>query len=185
MTMIEVDDTSLSQQTSTMLAEPEMNNASKSRTYHSTSSTKSDERHDATTPMLAGSNFPFMPKSRRICQTSRTEFDKIDRRNDGSTSVLAEFYSTYISDSRKLNTTSQRDRDTEAQEVRKGGIRLIALSSFQGKGEDKLTVVAGDHVYVDLKDQKVPDWLWAYSPKLKKYGFIPESVIDQLKSSSV
>ena len=48
-----------------------------------------------------------------------------------------------------------------------------------------MTVVAGDHVYVDLKDQKVPDWLWAYSPKSKKYGFIPESVIDELKSSSV
>lgn len=189
MTMIEVTDTSqVSEQTNPMLAEPKMNHTSKSRKHYPTNLKGPDEihwRHDANTPVFAGSNFPFMPKSRRICQTSLTESGAIDRRNDASTPMLAESNRAYISNSRKPNTTSPRNRNTEVQEVRKGGIRLIALSSFQGKAEDKLTVVAGDHVYVDLKDQMVPNWLWAYSPKLKKYGFIPESVIDQLKSSNV
>ena len=66
-----------------------------------------------------------------------------------------------------------------------GSIRLIALSSFEAKEKGQLSVTAGDVIYVDIKIRNIPQWLWAYSPKSKSFGFIPENIVDQLKSSSV
>jgi len=71
------------------------------------------------------------------------------------------------------------------EKLAKEGIKLVALSSYQTNEQGKLNVTAGDVVYVHLRDQKVPNWLWVYSPRSDEFGFIPESVVDQLKSSVV
>ena len=67
----------------------------------------------------------------------------------------------------------------------KDSIKLVALSSYRTDEQGKLNVDAGDVVYVHMKDQIIPNWLWVYSPESNNFGFIPESVVDQLKSSIV
>ena len=59
------------------------------------------------------------------------------------------------------------------------GTRLIVLYSFESKAFDDLTVRPGEYVYANLKDQIVPDWIWAYSPHRKKSGFIPEDHVKE------
>ena len=76
-------------------------------------------------------------------------------------------------------------QEREKERMLKDSIKLVALSSYRTNEQGKLPVTAGDAIYVHLKDQKVPNWLWVYSPDSNKFGFIPESVVDQLKSSIV
>ena len=45
----------------------------------------------------------------------------------------------------------------------------------QAQAPDDLSVRRGDWVYADLSNQTVDGWLWSYSPKNKKYGFIPRA----------
>ena len=59
------------------------------------------------------------------------------------------------------------------------GTRLIVLYNFESKAFDDLTVRPGEYVYANLKDQIVPDWIWAYSPHRKKSGFIPEDHVKE------
>ena len=92
---------------------------------------------------------------------------------------------TRLHKSNSISNDNTPGHEKEGQMLKNDGIKLIALSSFYSNDSGKLSVSAGDIVYVDLKEQKVPNWLWAYSPASKCYGFIPENVIDQLKSSIV
>ena len=59
------------------------------------------------------------------------------------------------------------------------GTRLIALSNYEGKASDDLKIQAGEYVYANLKDQIVPNWIWAYSPSKKRSGFIPEEYLKE------
>lgn len=59
------------------------------------------------------------------------------------------------------------------------GSKLIALYDFEGTAFDDLTIVAGEYVYANLKDQIVPHWIWAYSPYRKRSGFIPEEYLKE------
>jgi hypothetical protein len=59
------------------------------------------------------------------------------------------------------------------------GSKLIALFDFEGTAFDDLTVLAGEYVYANLKDQIVPHWMWAYSPYRKRSGFIPDEFLKE------
>lgn len=52
---------------------------------------------------------------------------------------------------------------------------LKMLLFFQAQAPDDLSVRRGDWVYADLSNQTVDGWLWSYSPKARKYGFIPKA----------
>ncbi|KAI1294992.1 hypothetical protein HDE_06029 [Halotydeus destructor] len=56
-----------------------------------------------------------------------------------------------------------------------GGTELVMLYDYKAQAPDDLSVRRGDWVYVDLGNQTVDGWLWAYAPKLRKWGFIPKA----------
>ena len=80
------------------------------------------------------------------------------------------------------STSSYRDRASPARSERTAslkGSRLIVLHNFESKSFDDLTVQPGEYVYANLKDQLIPGWIWAYSPKSHKSGFIPEDRVKE------
>ncbi|XP_054156348.1 SH3 domain-containing protein Dlish-like [Oppia nitens] len=60
-------------------------------------------------------------------------------------------------------------------EMRFHGTELVMLYDYKAQASDDLSVRRGDWVYADLNAQNVDGWLWAYAPKLRKYGFIPKA----------
>ncbi|XP_018495065.1 SH3 domain-containing protein Dlish [Galendromus occidentalis] len=54
------------------------------------------------------------------------------------------------------------------------GSELVMLYDYESHVKDELDVKRGEWVYADLNRQK-GDWLWVYSPRLNKYGFVPKS----------
>lgn len=64
---------------------------------------------------------------------------------------------------------------TPAEELRFHGSELVMLYDYKAQAPDDLTVRRGDWVYADLANQTVEGWLWAYAPKVHKYGFIPKA----------
>eukprot|EP00095_Tigriopus_kingsejongensis_P000979 maker-scaffold39_size501901-snap-gene-1.16 protein:Tk00979 transcript:maker-scaffold39_size501901-snap-gene-1.16-mRNA-1 annotation:"PREDICTED: uncharacterized protein LOC100875476" len=60
-------------------------------------------------------------------------------------------------------------------ENRFGGTELVMLYDYKAQAPDDLSVRRGDWVYADLSNQTVDGWLWSYSPKTRKYGFIPRA----------
>eukprot|EP00794_Sanderia_malayensis_P014320 gene14320-15809_t len=81
--------------------------------------------------------------------------------------------------------TRSDNNNGQASAVIKNGIKMIAISNFDSIENGKLCVVKGEEVLVNLQDQVAPDWLWAYSPRQKIYGYIPERLVDALEVSSV
>lgn len=80
------------------------------------------------------------------------------------------------------STSSYRDLAPPARSERTAslkGSRLIVLHNFESKSFDDLTVLPGEYVYANLKDQLIPGWIWAYSPKSHKSGFIPEDRVKE------
>ncbi|CAG0901258.1 unnamed protein product [Darwinula stevensoni] len=63
----------------------------------------------------------------------------------------------------------------QAEEMRFHGTELLMLYDYKAQAPDDLSVRRGDWVYADLNNQTVDGWLWAYSPKTRKYGFIPKA----------
>ncbi|XP_070395414.1 SH3 domain-containing protein Dlish [Dermacentor albipictus] len=61
------------------------------------------------------------------------------------------------------------------EELRFHGSELVMLYDYKAQAPDDLTVRRGDWVYADLSNQTVEGWLWAYAPKVHKYGFIPKA----------
>lgn len=61
------------------------------------------------------------------------------------------------------------------EELRFHGSELVMLYDYKAQAPDDLTVRRGDWVYADLTNQTVEGWLWAYAPKVHKYGFIPKA----------
>ena len=55
------------------------------------------------------------------------------------------------------------------------GTELVMLYDYKSDIHDDLNVRRGDWIYADLNNQTVEGWLWAYCPKLRKYGFIPKA----------
>lgn len=54
--------------------------------------------------------------------------------------------------------------------------KLIIHEDFSSDHPDELRVSIGDTVYLSKNVQPVQDWLWVYSPKQKKCGYIPVSM---------
>ncbi|XP_043217871.1 SH3 domain-containing protein Dlish-like [Amphibalanus amphitrite] len=55
------------------------------------------------------------------------------------------------------------------------GTELVMLYDYKAQAPDDLSVRRGDWIYADLNNQTVDGWLWAYSPKSRKHGFIPKA----------
>jgi len=55
------------------------------------------------------------------------------------------------------------------------GTELVMLYDYKAQAPDDLNVRRGDWIYADLTNQTIEGWLWAYAPKLRKYGFIPKA----------
>ncbi|XP_037940977.1 SH3 domain-containing protein Dlish-like [Teleopsis dalmanni] len=55
------------------------------------------------------------------------------------------------------------------------GTELVMLYDYKAQAPDDLSVRRGDWIYADLSNQTVDGWLWAYAPKIRKYGFIPKA----------
>ncbi|KAK2715461.1 SH3 domain-containing protein Dlish-like [Artemia franciscana] len=66
---------------------------------------------------------------------------------------------------------SQQQQD----DPRCSGTELIMLYDYKAQASDDLSLRRGDWVYADLSNQTMDGWLWAYSPKLRKSGFIPKA----------
>lgn len=58
---------------------------------------------------------------------------------------------------------------------RYSGTELVMLYDYKAQAPDDLSVRRGEWVYADLSNQTVDGWLWAYAPKTRKYGFIPQA----------
>ncbi|XP_077977142.1 SH3 domain-containing protein Dlish-like [Glandiceps talaboti] len=78
-------------------------------------------------------------------------------------------------DGLSLSSDSSRD-DTDR--LYHYGTELVSLYDYQGKASDDLSVTRGDYIYADLSDQQdnaTEGWIWAYSPRTKKEGYIPRA----------
>jgi len=61
------------------------------------------------------------------------------------------------------------------EDLRYHGTELVMLYDYKAQAPDDLSVRRGDWIYADLNNQTVDGWLWAYSPKSRKHGFIPKA----------
>lgn len=164
---------------------------------------RTSPRVDETAKKLEATKKKTLLKNNRISLNNQTSSPRGDKRTFEVEYLIktnpriarAHSRSSSVSSDISRERLKQSDRTVQDQQVspndsledavRQKSLRLVALSSFQTSETGKLSVTAGDVLYVDLKEQKVPNWLWAYSQGMKKFGFIPESVVDQLKSSIV
>lgn len=55
------------------------------------------------------------------------------------------------------------------------GVELVMLFDYKAQVPDDLTIRRGEWIYADLTNQTVEGWLWAYSPKQRRYGFVPKA----------
>lgn len=81
-------------------------------------------------------------------------------------------------ESSPVNTLPQQTTtqpNTVGNEQNQHGTELIILYDFKAQAPDDLSVRRGDWIYADLSNQTVDGWLWSYSPKTRKYGFIPKA----------
>lgn len=72
-------------------------------------------------------------------------------------------------------STAVQSNVTVANEQQQHGTELIILYDFKAQAPDDLSVKRGDWIYADMNNQTVDGWLWCYSPKTRKYGFIPKA----------
>ena len=54
---------------------------------------------------------------------------------------------------------------------------LMTLHKFSSKGADDISVRSEEVVYSDLSKQPERDWLWVYSPRLERHGYIPRNIV--------
>lgn len=55
------------------------------------------------------------------------------------------------------------------------GVELVMLFDYKAQVPDDLTIRRGEWIYADLANQTVEGWLWVYSPKQRRYGFVPKA----------
>lgn len=55
------------------------------------------------------------------------------------------------------------------------GSKMVVLYDYEAQAADELDVVRGEIIVADLRHQESDEWLWVYSPKKDKCGFIPQS----------
>ncbi|XP_002732710.1 SH3 domain-containing protein Dlish-like [Saccoglossus kowalevskii] len=67
------------------------------------------------------------------------------------------------------------DSSKETDRLRQFGTELVALYHYQAQHSDDLTVSRGEYLYADLTNQRQDGWIWAYSPRKKREGFIPRA----------
>lgn len=77
----------------------------------------------------------------------------------------------------KSSNTDVTSTGSSEKKYKLTGTKLIALRHYEGSASDDLKVRPGEYVYANLKDQIVPNWVWAYSPYRKRSGFIPEEFL--------
>lgn len=73
------------------------------------------------------------------------------------------------------NNVAVSNEQQQQQSQQQHGTELIILYDFKAQAPDDLSVKRGDWIYADMNNQTVDGWLWCYSPKTRKYGFIPKA----------
>jgi len=63
----------------------------------------------------------------------------------------------------------------DGEEIGVHGSELVMLYDYKPQATDDLAVRRGEWVYADLEQQTIDGWLWAYSAKANKCGFIPKA----------
>lgn len=53
--------------------------------------------------------------------------------------------------------------------------KLVVLFDFDSKEQDDLSVRRGEWVLARLNDKQINGWLWVYSLKSRRYGYIPKA----------
>ena len=77
---------------------------------------------------------------------------------------------------RNLSNSDGKDNQAfNSNEIKYHGTEFIMLYDYKAQAPDDLTVRRGEWIYADISNQTVDGWLWAYSPKTRKYGFIPKA----------
>lgn len=74
-----------------------------------------------------------------------------------------------------INNANSPNGSVVQEEMRFHGTELVMLYDYKAQAPDDLSVRRGDWVYADLNNQNVDGWLWAFAPKVRKYGFIPKA----------
>jgi hypothetical protein len=74
-----------------------------------------------------------------------------------------------------INNNNGQNGSATQEDMRFHGTELVMLYDYKAQAPDDLSVRRGDWVYADLNTQNVDGWLWAFAPKLRKYGFIPKA----------
>jgi hypothetical protein len=74
-----------------------------------------------------------------------------------------------------VNNNNGQNGSATQEDMRFHGTELVMLYDYKAQAPDDLSVRRGDWVYADLNTQNVDGWLWAFAPKLRKYGFIPKA----------
>lgn len=113
-------------------------------------------------------------RQRISSQTPSLSRSKCIQHTDLNTSDLTTTTSSKKSSSEQESSSSSNDKNHPIK-----GTKLIALYDFEGTAFDDLSVLAGEYVYANLKDQIVPHWIWGYSPYRKRSGFIPEDYLKE------
>lgn len=62
---------------------------------------------------------------------------------------------------------------------------FVLLYDHKARSMDDLTVSQGERVFSDMQTNCNNDWVWAYSPKSTKYGFVPKSYLGQSEQTSL
>ncbi|KAL5009487.1 hypothetical protein ScPMuIL_011792 [Solemya velum] len=53
----------------------------------------------------------------------------------------------------------------------------VSMYDYSGKRSDDILVRRGDMLLVDSREQMEAKWYWAYSPKYRRYGYIPKHYV--------
>ena len=55
--------------------------------------------------------------------------------------------------------------------------QLVTLQAFSGEGADGLTVWGREVVYGDLSQRSETGWLWVFSPRQQRHGYVPRDIV--------
>ena len=64
---------------------------------------------------------------------------------------------------------TRRRRDVNSNSL----VEFAVTLDYKAQSKADLSVVVGDEVFADLTNQEGDDWLWVYSAKSNKCGYIP------------
>ena len=124
---------------------------------------------------IAWSNLPQAECHKRLHScTTVTSLDTADVNLSDVTATSSSSFGGIHSFTDYTSSCSSQDKKCLLK-----GTRLIVLFEYQASAFDDLSVRPGEYVYANLKDQIAPGWVWAYSPRKKRTGYIPQDYVKE------